>query len=157
MSWARRRLRQDGFTLVELLVVVVILGVLAGIAIATFLMQRDRAVRSAAISSLRNTETVVESIRSETGVLATTAAEYTADQPAFTYVDDPAASDDPNEISVDGDDAVPYVSFAALGGDFCFYLRVDDTVGSFRHREPAEGVDCTGSEFPPGVPGAGWG
>lgn len=143
--------------MVELFVVIVILGVLAAIAIATFLMQRDRAARSSAISALRNTETVVESIRSDSGALGTTAAEYNADQPAFTYVDAPAASAEANEISVDGDDTVPYVTFAALGGDFCFYLRVDDAVGSFRHREPAQGVDCTGSEFPPGIPGAGWG
>ena len=142
--------------MVELFVVIVILGVLAAIAIATYLMQRDRAARSSAISSLRNTETVVESIRGDTGVLGTTAAEYNADQPAFNYVDDPEPSDQANEISVWNHPTDPIVVFAAYGGDFCFFLRVDDTVGTFRHREPVEGVPCLGSDFAVGD-GAGWG
>lgn len=45
---------EDGFTLVELLVVMVILGVLAAIAVPTFLTQRDRAYATAMKSDLHS-------------------------------------------------------------------------------------------------------
>lgn len=61
------RLREAGFSLIELLVVVIILGVLAAIAVPTFMNQREKAWRKAAVSDLRSAAVVMESFFDDQG------------------------------------------------------------------------------------------
>ncbi len=62
MKWLYRNLyrKEKGFTLVELMIVIIILAVLTAIAIPSYMVLRDRARRAAAQSELKNIATAME-------------------------------------------------------------------------------------------------
>ena len=56
---------EKGFTLIELMIVVAIIGILAAIAIPQFAKYRQRAFNSASLSDARNTKTEVIGFNAE--------------------------------------------------------------------------------------------
>jgi type IV pilus assembly protein PilA len=54
------KLSQKGFTLIELMIVIAIIGILAAIAIPQFASYRRKSYNSAAISDLKNMKTSLE-------------------------------------------------------------------------------------------------
>ena len=74
LTLMRKRLHkdeEDGFTLIELMVVVLIIAILIAIAIPTFLGAQDRARDRAAQSNLRNALTAVKTIATDDAGLFT--------------------------------------------------------------------------------------
>ena len=62
MKWLCRNLyrKEKGFTLVELMIVIIILAVLTGIAIPSYMVLRNRARTAAAQSEMKNIATALE-------------------------------------------------------------------------------------------------
>ncbi len=82
----RQRMAQDesGFTLVELLVVMLILGLLAAIAIPAFFNQRDKARDAEAKSAVRTAQTAMETYATDhdglyTGAISDPTSPYDPD------------------------------------------------------------------------------
>ena len=119
----RRRLqgeREGGFTLIELMVVVLIIAILIAIAIPTFLGARTRAQDRAAQASLRNALVAAKSIYTDTQSYATAeGAGLTAVEPSLTYKAKGATSTGPNDVSADGTTtpAEAAAMFVMIGAD----------------------------------------
>ncbi|MBO9555733.1 prepilin-type N-terminal cleavage/methylation domain-containing protein [Cellulomonas sp.] len=70
----RRAPGDEGFTLVELLVVIIIIGILAAIAIPALVGQRKKAADASLKSDLRTVATALEASRTQEGALPTVAS-----------------------------------------------------------------------------------
>lgn len=64
---------ESGFTLVELMVVIVIIGVLAAVAVPSMTRQADKAKVKRAVAELKTMQTAVDAYRAEKGAYPTTA------------------------------------------------------------------------------------
>ncbi|MBT3176485.1 MAG: prepilin-type N-terminal cleavage/methylation domain-containing protein [Desulfobacula sp.] len=65
LTWLRQRRNQKGFTLIELMIVIAIIGILAAIAIPQFSSYRAKSYNSAGLSDIRNLRTDLEAYYAE--------------------------------------------------------------------------------------------
>ena len=169
---ARMAARQDensegGFTLIELMVVVMIIAILVGIAIPAFLGARKRAQDTASKSSLRNALGTAQTIFTDTQAYLATAdsaagagdgmvSKLGADEPAFVFKLNDAASLKAKEISVLTQNSgiagtngmLDEIFFASLSGSgTCWYYRHVATAGnalSGTFQASSSSAACTG-------------
>ncbi len=143
-----RRDREDGFTLIELMVVVLIIAILIAIAIPTFLGARERAQDRAAQSSLRNGLTAGKTIFTDNeDYTDATPAAIAAVEPSLNFVAANVASTGPNEISVDNSSVTVLVLAGESKSGECFWIR-DDVTGPGTEYHRASGGVCDANTAP---------
>ncbi|GIU87929.1 MAG: hypothetical protein KatS3mg009_2444 [Acidimicrobiia bacterium] len=138
-SLQSRRDREEGFTLIELMVVVLIIAILIAIAIPTFLGARERAQDSAAKSDLRNALAAAKVFYTDTeDYSAVTAADLEDIEPSLEYV---AGAGTTTEVGFDApSETTIYLERESKSGKmFCVAEDLDEgtTYGSE--------ADCDGS------------
>ena len=146
-SLKKRFDREDeGFTLIELMVVVLIIAILLAIAIPTFLGARDRANDRAAQSSLRNALTAAKTLYTDSqDYTVATAAALPSIEPSLSYSTVASGSGDFKEVAVDASSATAWTGAALSKTGTCFGIKDTATGTQYAKATPASGAACTTS------------
>jgi type IV pilus assembly protein PilA len=153
---------EDGFTLIELMVVVVILGALLLMATSTFIGVKARAQDSAAKQTAARTLETGRIIFTDGATYSTaTPAELMAAEPSLNAVDEVTPSGGPDDASTWVPDAATtgYQFVAAVYSDAgnCFYIRDWVTLGiGFAVERDVAPADCTADQATTVVFGTRW-
>ena len=140
----------DGFTLIELMVVVLIIAILLAIAIPTFLGARERAQNRAAQSDIRNALAAEKVFYTDEEAYTTSDTEMDAIEPSLAWTTTSADADDAvylgvsDVVAANNDDAIVCIGRTSESGD-SFSLQ-DTAIGTGAGTLYFEGnVVCSGT------------
>ncbi len=125
----KRNVKRDGeggFTLIEVMVVVLIIGILLSIGVPTFLGARTRAQDRAAQTSLRIAQTSAMVMFTDNSTFTT--ANYlnlATVEPSLAWKNYTTASTTPNEVSVWADGPTRWYAAAKSASGTCFTIALD--------------------------------
>jgi type IV pilus assembly protein PilA len=148
LKMLRNRIQDDkGFTLIELMVVVLIIAILIAIAIPTFLGLRERAQDRAAQAELRDALTAAKAFYTDNNSYLTPvafdAAEGAAIEPSLEWNDLAAAVEGAISVRTTADeDEVVVATLSETGTVFC--MGDNDGVNMSGTQDAADPDNCTG-------------
>jgi type IV pilus assembly protein PilA len=120
----RHKSEEEGFTLIELMVVVLIIAILIAIAIPTFLGARQRANNRAAQSSLRNALTAAKTLFTDNNdYTAAGATAVSGVEPSLTFVDHAVNSTGPKVVSVKAVSSTQWDAAVWSASGNCYYIQ----------------------------------
>jgi type IV pilus assembly protein PilA len=156
----RRRLRgerEGGFTLIELMVVVLIIAILIAIAIPTFLGARQRAQDRAAQSNLRNALTAEKTNYTDTQQYTATTATLQGIERSINWAGNTAASLGNVHVNVStiGGTSDTVVLGTRSASGTCFYIR-DIAVGNAANPPGTTYARTTAATCPTPAAATGW-
>ena len=142
----RRAAGDRGFTLIEVMVVVLVIGILLAVGVPTYLGARSRAQDQAARTTLRTAQTTAAIVYVDNGTYRDASVRNLRDaEPGYTWRGANSASRDQDEISVASTrDGSEWGGATRSDSGECFYIRLRSD-GSTLYGSSSS-TPCTGSQ-----------